>query len=246
MVMNSKRKRLLVFGFIREYCQHDGNKIFLPNDVIQLFNAWLTFTDYFDKNKSNSEILIERITDNKQLQYQKITIKDVISDIFSYATAIGNTVIAKGQKYLWKFQMLTEARNTDILIGIIDTNMFKQNDEVDDFTNASWKGYGLYLYSMLKYHASQNEHDGTFYYGEQFNYSNNDIISMELDLTQTKSKCGILRFDTSATEKETLTEFNRISDNVLYSNVDINKQYHMAVAIQRSYAEGIALLITDC
>eukprot|EP00483_Globobulimina_turgida_P007614 UN07629 len=145
--------------------------------------------------------------------------------------------------------MYTPVTLTDIIIGIINDDMMTQNDEIeiDDFTDREWKGYGLYLYSMLKYHASQREHDGTFEYGRQFKYGDNDTITMELDLTQSKNKNGILSFDTSAVYDPRIPRISlaRVNENSFYSDININKRYRMAIAIQCCFTASIALVVSD-
>ena len=50
-IMDSKRKTLLVFGFIREICS-DNDTDFIPGDITRLFVIWLCFGDRFDEESS--------------------------------------------------------------------------------------------------------------------------------------------------------------------------------------------------
>ena len=218
--MDTIRKNLLTFGFVRSYCKDHGIP-FLPEDIVGLFIAWFMLNDHFDKNRCHPAIALE--TDD---EYEILKIKDVdTSKAFIYS-AVGSSIVKKGQKQTWKFAVY----KAEFQIGIIDEEILKSSNEyVTDFTDTEWKGWGLYVYAMTKYHSSETN-EGSFTYGEQYKLSQTEStsITMILDLTQATNKNGVLSFEIEGEKHLDIPNATKI----LYDDLDINKQYRMATAIQ--------------
>ena len=184
------RKRLLVFGYVREYCKIK-NIEFPPDDIVGLFLLWLLFTEHFDKHLSHPLMIIKSIdneTQNLSLNMEKTRTDD-------WYTAIGNTVIEKGEIYQWKFKTHGPLfRLTEIILGVIENDMIDSNKAIDDFTRELWNGWGLWIRAMYRYHAS-DFNDGIYWYAKQFKFKAGNTITMILDLSQDD---GILSFDIDA------------------------------------------------
>ena len=85
-----------------------------------------------------------------------------------------------------------------------------------------------------------------FRYGKVLRYGQNgDTITMHLDLTLKRNKCGVLSFDIHAAgTNEEYTEkavAAASTDNILYDDIPIDKVYHMALAVDESTVDKIAL-----
>ena len=238
--MNSERKELLTFGYVRGYCKTQKIE-FLPEDIIGLFIAWLIFGDHFDKTRVHPGLTLE-IDD----EYETLKIKQVNRSKANYCSAVGCFVIKKGEKQKWRFPIYagSGSHGDSAQIGVVDENILKSSEEfVNDFTNTQWKGWGLYLYAMQKYY--NDERGGTFGYATQFKYSKDDPLwlTMILDLTQETNENGVLSFDIEG-------EFigfpvNHDSSKILYDNIDVDGEYRMAVALQLGCASGIKLCLSQ-
>ena len=221
--MDSLRRTLLTFGYVREYCKSQNIDV-LPDDIIGLFVTWLLFADYFDKNMSHPLTQTKLIDNN---EYQHLSLKNQGTKYLNWYTAVGSIPIKKGERFTWKFKMDDGGIVSHyILLGIINNDMIKPNEAIADFTDPTWKGWGLFTNTMLKYHAS-NSGDGVYHYGNQFEYKKGDVIKMVLDLTQDNN--GILSFDIDA----------QIADNaklnydpILFQKLNTNLEYRMAVALR--------------
>ena len=223
--MDAKRKSLLTFGFVRNHCKSQNIEC-IPDEIITLFIAWLFFNDYFDTNLVHP-LLKMSSNDNK---YQHLSnLKK--SHSVEWPSAIGTTIIGKGEKFEWKFAMSDMLLRTEIMIGIIDNDRLKENKPIKSFYNAIWNGWALYCYGMIPFHNGSKHGPLPFYYAKQFRYKSGDVITMILDLSQEKYKNGALSFDIDA-ELENKDK-PKLSNKVLFSDLDVDREYRMAVAIRR-------------
>ena len=229
--MEPQRKNLLSFGFVRECCQNNDID-FPPEDIVALFVLWLSFCDQFDENLSHENIEIITRRDDKYGEYQSIAVKH-----FSrlHSTAICKQIVKKGYKQSWTFRIEDVASITHIIFGIIDNEVAITNENIADFSSRTG-GTGLYLKNMGKYFGGYDWSE--FLYGKQFNFKANDIITMELDLTQDE---GILKFDFSA-EMEKDVSFSDLESNIFCDDIDTNKKWRAAVALFRVQGDTVCLL----
>ena len=242
--MDSTRNNLLTFGYVREYCKSENIQL-IPDDIMGLFVIWLSFPDCFDKNVTHPMSNITTI-DNQYPYHQHLSLnmEYASSNFGEWASAVGQTITQKGTKYEWRFKIngpLLYA--AEIQIGIMDNDMINLKQPIRDFCRDPWNGWGLYLYSMTKYHID-TKHGGFFDYGGQFEYKQGDIITMILDLSQTENEnaYGVLSFDIDA---EMDAKKEHITNNILYDNLDINKKYRMVVCVAKveQDADEISLLL---
>ena len=238
--MDETKKKLLTFGFVREFCNAE-NMVFLPNDIVELFVLWLIFCDRIDINLCHEYIELTTKTDDKYGEYQQIGLKE-----FSYkhSTAICEQIIKKGNKQLWTFKFEEIATDTYVILGIIDNNIaIKEKGGIRDFS-VELGGYGLYLSSMRKYAGEYSllyagGGSSIFGYGQRFRFKKNDMITMELDLTKQK---GVLSFTFHAEYKSYLYLSKDLPSNVAYNDVDVDKQWRGAVAICDPELDIVSLL----
>ena len=231
--MDALRKNLLTFGYVREYCKLQNISL-LPDDILELFVRWLLFGDHFDENKAHPGIQLEW-TENG---VQKISLKAPEPENYEYYGAVGHLIIGKGEKYSWKFQM--QHSTPRIQIGIIDDAILNlyQNEAVCDITDTKWSGWGIYLLNTSKYHNDVD--DGFFYLKWNYRLEDEYNLILTLDLTQND---GILSIDFEAEKAEKAVEAAQSKeDSYLYSNLDVNKKYRMAVAFQRTTDDTMKLL----
>ena len=240
--MNQERTILLVFGFVREYYTSLQRDL-PPHDIIKLFSSWLSFSDYFDPKLSHPTITIELVKHDQFGECQKL--KSTAKD-FELVSAIGNAIIMKGEKQRWVFQINNKSgfAGTSLIIGIIDAERVKSVAYIEDFTDSENKGYGLHIRGMFKYHASDLEIDGHFEYGYQFECKEDDLITMELDLTQEDKDDGILRYIIHSASKHADNEISMEGQysNILYDNIDINRKWRAAVSFENHDEDVFTLL----
>ena len=72
--MDSTRRNLLSFGFVREYCNEHKLEI-LPNDIVELFILWVSFCDKFDPDLTHTDFAVLTKKDGNYGEYQQIQIK---------------------------------------------------------------------------------------------------------------------------------------------------------------------------
>ena len=212
--MDAKRKNLLSFGFVREYC-HRNNIEFPPEDVISLFALWLILGDRFDEDLSSEHIEFSTKYHDTYGEYQQITTD-------RWQAAMGKIICKKGDKQAWSFKL---EGNKRIMLGILDVSKSAmiRDEHVQDFSSIPG-GYGLFLHDMRKFYGSWEL--GYFEYSEQFNLKGDDVISMELDLTKEK---GVLSFIFHSKLIDSALS-NAIS-NVFIDTIDTSKQWRAACTI---------------
>eukprot|EP01084_Bolivina_argentea_P319078 553452_1 len=236
-------KKQLIFGYIREYC--DSNSIVfdsIPHDIIKLFLLWVTLSDHFDKYKCHPDLILTTVM-NENPSYESIKPKEYDEiDAHTYASAIGQQIIYKGQKQKWMFQL--KKLGFSILIGIVDNVIVECNDEIGDFTNSKFQGYGICGSSGVKYNGTGSE--TKYPYALRYDFKENDKITMILDLTEKENKNGILSFifhaDTIQSNFENVSP-DATPTNIAYDDIDINKAYRCAIALHTSIEDEIAMLL---
>ena len=237
--MMASKKNLLTFGYVREHCRNQNIDLF-PDDIVQLFVEWLLINDCFDKQLSHPSLtIITSIDDNYELLcFQSKQFED------DWASAVGTMIVSKGQRVEWKFKINGPLiNNAEMMIGIIDNEMIPANKPINVFCDRKCKGWGVYCYNMWKMHDSDCADGGPFNYGYQFEYAKGDIITMILDLSQKKNESGVLSFDINAKLKYEEKDF--VSMNILYDDLDIDKEYRMAICIDQGPQASISLLLED-
>ena len=220
--MSCSRKKLLVFGFMREFCA-SINQDYPTKDLIHLFAKWLALTDRWDQEMSHHDIAITS------------ELEAVCEGSIACATCIGKYVIKKGEKQIWKLKSTSSA----IMVGIISDEIVKSNKDIGDFTAVQYKGFGLSVSFATKYHDAHNlpGDDDTFIYAQQFNLPDADelkgiVFEMELDLTQKENENGILKyvFHQHGIDIDKI-ETNGKFTNIAYDCLDVNTESSLAVDI---------------
>ena len=190
---------------MREYCKHNSIDL-LPSDIIELFVLWLSFCDRFvpDLSDDNIEIL--------GAECQQVKVR--AGGGHYCATAVCKDIVKKGEKQSWKFQVVDK----EVILGIMEDKVaVERAGKIRDFSSSKG-GYGLFLSDMRKYLDDYNAR--VFEYAQQFEVKENDIITMELDLTKDK---GVLTFTFHSKEKP------QITDNIFYDQFEVNKNWRAAV-----------------
>ena len=97
-----------------------------------------------------------------------------------FRTAIGKSVIQKGEIQVWRFQALS--KQAKLIIGIIDTDNVTKRDVVGLFFDDKLHGYGISTYLGCKYHSWSlhgitNNNDGWYQYdwADQFKIRKNEV-----------------------------------------------------------------------
>ena len=227
-----RREELLVYGYIKEY--HKANNMDLPpNDLILLFVSWIRLMDTFDKNMIPEDIVFDPEIDTK---FKREATNKFLSD--AYASVIGTFVVTKGIKQNWTFKV----HGKYPLIGIINENTIKSNKIIKDFTDEFHNGYGIQIAGDWHFfHGNEYDYDGSLTkYVNQFQlYPRPVIITMQLDMTQTENKNGILKYIIHNEMREDIKQIRTDGEytNIAYDNIDINNKYRLAFAISNNEAD---------
>ena len=220
--MAASREELSIYGFWREF--HNQQNIKLPpSDIIQAFVPWLELIDYFDK---------VTIHENIQFENQSLTKIARPKRDGHWASAFGTLIVERGYKASWKMKI--KAKDWLILIGIMDNELVESRTNVSNFFTDDNEGYGVIACGWFYYHG-RNSPDGDIeHYANQFNLTGEYItITMELDMTQTTSDQGILKYVIHHETKQDVKSI-RTDDkytNIAYKTVDINRKYRAAVSL---------------
>ena len=225
--MSWSRKELLVFGYIRSYCKEIKVQI-PPKDVILMFVSWITFMDSFDRIKSHKRT--EYISNTRCYIKKSATYTPI-------ASIIGKIIVEKGMKQSWTFATDTRA----LIVGIIENDIVDSNEQIADFSDSTYKGYGMGLNGFSLYHAKDSGSDGSFNHAQQFKYEHLSplIMTMELDLTQKENENGVLRFYVHHKAKKDVDKIRTDGaySTIAWNDIDINKKYRVAFGLQ-AYGEG--------
>ena len=182
--------------------------------------------DTFDKTVSHEGIIFE--SDTKIRRHGDMN--------WDFTCAIGSGIIGKGDKQTWIFK----AETPSIIVGIIDNKMVNSERNIFDHTGLKYKynSYGIGMYSRRKYHGDRGKarfrNSSKFEYMNQFNLkTNHRVFTMELDMTQKLCPNGILSFIMHHQAAEDVTEIKAYGEytNAAWVDIDIDKQYRMAVTI---------------
>lgn len=221
----SSREELLAFGYIREYAK-SVDKDIPPNDLIHLIVLWICLMDYWDKDRSHDDIRFDGESDQRALSTQS-----------GHRTVIGENVIRKGNKESWTFR----ASSGMVIAGVIEDDVFETNSnlQITDFTTSEYNGYGISLYMWYMYHSCDDfsGNDGKLKHAQQFKIeqSGERVLTMELDLTQSKHKHGLLSFKFHHELRRGLkiSEFKSDAEytNIVYDTIDVNKKYRAAFSL---------------
>ena len=227
--MSASREELLVFGYIKEY--HKSNNIELPpNDIVLLFVSWIRLRDTFDKNMIPKEIIF----------HPEIDTKFNHKDGGGWASLIGTIVVEKGIKQSWKFKTPKWT-----IIGIIDEEIAKSSTIITDFTNLKYKGYGIQTGQWGYYHRSSRFDGSLKQYVDQFEAGPASFMfTMELDMTQTQSEYGVLKYIIHAKPRDGIKQIRTDGEytNIAYDNINIDRKYRLGVAITVAPGGWIELL----
>ena len=145
----------------------------------------------------------------------------------NYRTAICEGIIVKGFKEKCTFRLDALTPDSSLLIGIVDDEAAqKANGTMLDFSDSEYGGYGLLCECCFAYHGAEEVY---FEYLEQFEYGQNSLLTMELDMTQQDNDHGILMVTVNSKVKDGVN----IDDHsdILFDDIDINKKWRAAVAI---------------
>lgn len=213
------RETLVVFGYMRNYCRSIDRE--LPTDhLIQFLIEWLSLLDHWDKTKSHQDIA-----------YASDTIA-TLTKSRDYTTCVGQYIVEKGMKQSWTIQ----SNSKSVLMGIIDNEMLQEDyPNLEDFTNTTYKGYGLSANGWHFYHDTNTVLGASkCKYAEQFDIPKVIFtITMELDLTQQNNDHGILRFifHHPPNKEIDIIQTDGKYTNIAYETIDVSKQYRLAVDV---------------
>lgn len=208
-------QELCVYGFIRLYCDSD-----IPDALKQICLLFYFIPFEFDLERSNKDLCIdnEELTVNNELN--KLDPSRV------WRNAFEKTRVSKGQFQQWKLKIITqEGRDRRfIMFGVIDIDEIWKLSP-DQFFCVREGGYGYYGWGGAVYDRGIVNVHGNY-------WRKNDIITMTLDMTQTRdTKKAVLSFKT-----------NNVDENVnLYFNIE--KTYCMAIAM--SFCESVQLIVDE-
>ena len=209
---------LLVYGYIRRICLSLKEPI-PSNDVMRLFIEWLV--DQFDRRYSHRNIHFET-----NARIWKVNTKQICY----YATAVGRKIYRRGDKVHWRIRTRTKA----IIVGIVCQKIVKRYEaKIGDFTNATYRGHGIALKGLTKYHARNSGNDGVFRYPHLFEFKQGlTSFTMELDLTGKLSNYGILGFASK--------EYSGIA----FNDIKLHREYRLAIAFDDDADEhSVELLV---
>lgn len=215
------RKDMLIFGYVRQNYSN-GKENSFPDDLSQIFIPWVIFMDSWDTNKSSKDILF--INENTE---------GFINSKEADLCCIGSYIVGKGDKMRWKFH----SNVASVFAGIVGDEVVNSKDDIRDFTNSTNKGYAVNLYGWSKYHASDFKSDGLFKHAEQFKFGIGKdyprTITMELDLTQTENKHGILRMIIHHQQQDNNEDLKIDGEygRIVYDNIDIDKKYRACCSV---------------
>ena len=218
--MTACREELLVYGYIKEW--HKRNNIELPpNDIISAFVSWIKLLDLFDKKFCHKDIKFHPESETK-FQCKGPT---------SYPSAIGSMSIKRGMKQSWTFKI----KQNFALLGIIDEEIVQNSgNAITDFTNSTFKGYGITTNLWSCYHILGAGRVSINFrrYSNQFVKEKSSIVTMELDMTQKESEHAILKYVNHGEPKENVKEIRTDKEfsNIAWNDIDINREYRMAIA----------------
>ena len=154
------------------------------------------------------------------------------SDDF-YAGVVGTIIVKKSMKERWTFKTDNEA----LMIGIMDVEMIKSRNLIQDITDTKHKGYGMASGSWSVFHDSDRDHCKSLKkYVRQFEIDNQPkVITMELDMTQQEYKNGVLKYIFHNKPKQSVKQIRTDGEfsNIAFDNIDITKEYKLAVALSR-------------
>lgn len=229
------REELIVYGYVREHFKTQQQEL-PPTDMMGLFTSWFTFSiiDSFDKTLTDQSIIFDPSNERK-----------IKGDGKKYsAVAIGKLIVEKGEKQQWKFEFFGDGVP---IIGIVDTEPNGKRGWHSDTVFEGYNGYGLELgnWDLFANHDSR-ERDLKNYmhqFGLVERYEEEGdihfmkdplILTMELDMTQAKSKQGTLKYfveNQPICDGVKQVRTDGVFANIAYDDIDINKKYRMAVRI---------------
>ena len=122
--------------------------------------------------------------------------------------------------------------------------MVKCCEFISDFTDKFNKGYGIETGSWDVYHGSGEPDESLAEYADQFEIYNDEMITIELDMTQRDNEDGILRYiihnEVIMDDADILTHDEYT--NVAYDDVDIDTKYRLVVAMNPSKSTSKMIL----
>ena len=135
------------------------------------------------------------------------------------------------------------------LIGIMENELIKSNENINDFVSVPNNGYGLFTANWGCYHAYISSNiwpaaDRSFIYRTQFSFQHNMpfTISMELDMTQTTNEKAVLKYISHNKMwndiKEPRTDGKYT--NIAWDNIDISKEYRLVCLFGNRLTDGLS------
>eukprot|EP01084_Bolivina_argentea_P050037 92004_1 len=218
---------LCVYGFIRMHYEMqpipDVLKQICVSMYLMLFDAW-------DVERSHSNFDIDE--DGNILKIKK----GITSN--NWINAFGKVIMTKGEIQQWNIKIINGTDvNPDteyfatraVMFGIINIENINDTRINSDFFCETNHAGGIISYAYYSYDGDSFHYKrGRNGYGKK--WGKYDIITMTLDMTETKDKTfGHLSF-----------KKNNVDQGILASNIDLNKQYCMALSI--IYDDEIELL----
>ena len=224
-----------MYGFMRDYCK-SIHKELPTDDLIHLFAEWLSLMDRWDKSHCHQKA--EVVSDLKVTQS---------SDV-SFATCVGEYVVKKGEKQIWKLKI----SGGDGLAGIVDDEIISDYERIGDFTNEQNEGYGINIHGGTRYGDAHPwvQSLGAFRYAQQFDFSmtyDSVVFEMELDMTQEENTDAILKFTYYHKTKGNINQIRTDGEytNICFDKIDINKRYRLAVDIGGSSGNKSAEFLSE-
>eukprot|EP00483_Globobulimina_turgida_P004772 UN04781 len=200
---------MMMFGFVRTRCLIALENT--PQDIINLCLLFYTVGDYWDTTTSDSRLL----TDEGQVVISKENCL-----MISRYYAFGKDTCQKGQKRIWKFQVVAKDpgyERISLSIGIIHRSII--NEMSFDVANNNDYLYDQNRYKLMLRNGNASNGQSIKRYCSPINVG--DIIEMELDMQ-------------GAIYSKLSYFVNNIPKGIAYDNIPTKCGYYsLCVAFQR-------------
>ena len=220
---------LLISGYIRQNWNSLQITARFPEyEVLLLIRSWCYFVEKIDLENSDITDESMKITQiNNNSNDDELEIIECTKDVYGCPPfhVFGTNVYTKGQRIKWRFKI---KEHWGCHIGIIEADKarrkqlsFSESNEVG--------GYGLYTMDNRTYHNASVPWKKLW----DNDIEDNDIIEMELDLTEREFKFGTLVFRKNGND----------GGKIAFKGIVSNKEYKLAIAMRSM--QSIALLRDD-
>ena len=208
-------QQLTVYGYIHEQIKD------IPDDITYLcYQFYLRVFDEWDIDKCNKGLIIDAETGIIQIKYNN-------NNKRNFLNAFGSIIVKKGQVETWKFKPKTAPTNDrlplPIGVGIVESNKASKDMELAFFFGHNAAGIGYFGHNGYVYGkdgAVNLSTDNPL--GLRWKFP--EIITLKLDM-KSKPELKMRQFGTLW-----LTKGDNDKETVICNEVDLNKEYRVAVA----------------